>query len=115
MVYDIIVIGLGPAGSTLARLLKNKKVLAVDNQNTLNKKPCGGLLAPDAQKLLAHYDLVIPKEVLVSPQIFSVKTMDLESKMIRYYQRYYLNMDRYLFDKYLVSLIPKNINIVNGR
>lgn len=115
--YDIVVIGAGPAGSTLAKLISktNKKILIIDAENEKNKKPCGGLLAPDAQKELAHYDLVIPKDILVSPQIFSVKTMDLVSKQIKYYQRYYLNMDRYKFDKYLVSLIPKNVKKINGR
>jgi len=117
MIYDIIVVGAGPAGSTFAREVakSNKKILVIDNENIKNKKPCGGLLAPDAQKEFAHYDIVIPSDVLVSPQIFSVKTMDLNTHLIRYYQRYYLNMDRYKFDKYLVSLIPKSVNIVNGR
>ena len=115
--YDIVIIGAGPAGSTLAKLISktNKKILIIDAENEKNKKPCGGLLAPDAQKELAHYDLVITKDILVSPQIFSVKTMDLLSKQIKYYQRYYLNMDRYKFDKYLVSLIPKNVKKINGR
>lgn len=115
--YDIVIIGAGPAGSTLARQISksNNKILIIDAENERNKKPCGGLLAPDAQKEFAHYDLVIPKDVLVSPQIFSVKTMDLVSKQIRYYQRYYLNMDRYKFDKYLVSLIPNNVKKINGR
>ncbi len=115
--YDVVIIGAGPAGSTLARQIAktNKKILIIDAENKKNKKPCGGLLAPDAQKELAHYDLVIPKDVLVSPQIFSVKTIDLVSKQIKYYQRYYLNMDRYKFDKYLVSLIPKNVKKINGR
>lgn len=115
--YDVVIIGVGPAGSTLAKLISktNKKILIIDAENEKNKKPCGGLLAPDAQKELAHYDLVIPKDILVSPQIFSVKTMDLVSKQIKYYQRYYLNMDRYKFDKYLVSLIPKNVKKINGR
>ncbi|MBQ6285141.1 MAG: FAD-binding protein [Bacilli bacterium] len=117
MIYDIIVIGAGPAGSTFARetAKSKKKILVIDNEDKSNQKPCGGLLAPDAQKELAHYDLVLPSNVLVSPQIFSVKTIDLNFKLIRHYQRYYLNMDRYLFDKYLVSLIPNNVNIVNGR
>ena len=115
MIYDIIVIGAGPAGSTFAREIKNRKVLVIDNQSEGNKKPCGGLLAPDAQKEFAHYNIVLPKEVLVSPQIFSVKTNDLNTNLIKYYQRYYLNMDRFLFDKYLISLIPRNVNIINGR
>ena len=69
MIYDIIVIGAGPAGSTFAReVSKSKnKILIIDNENVKNKKPCGGLLAPDAQKELAHYDLVLPSNVLVSP------------------------------------------------
>lgn len=115
--YDIVIIGAGPAGSNLARLISksNKKILIIDGENEKNKKPCGGLLAPDAQKEFAHYNLVLPKDILVSPQIFSVKTMDLMSKQIKYYQRYYLNMDRYKFDKYLVSLIPNNIEKINGR
>ena len=117
MIYDIIVIGAGPAGSTFARIVSksNKKVLLIDNENENNKKPCGGLLAPDAQKELGHYDLVIPSDILVSPQIFSVKTIDLNTKRIKYYQRYYLNMDRYKFDKNLISLIPKKVAIKNGR
>ncbi len=115
MIYDIIVIGAGPAGSTFAREVKNKKILLIDNQNESNKKPCGGLLAPDAQKEFAHYNIVLPKEVLVSPQIFSVKTIDLNTNLIKYYQRYYLNMNRFLFDKYLISLISNNVNVINGR
>ena len=73
--YDIVIIGAGPAGSTLAKLISktNKKILIIDAENEKNKKPCGGHLAPDAQKELAHYDLAIPKDILVSPQIFSVK------------------------------------------
>lgn len=115
--YDIVIIGAGPAGSTLARQISksNNKILIIDAENERNKKPCGGLLAPDAQKELAHYDLVLPKDILVSPQIFSVKTIDLVSKQVKYYQRYYLNMDRYKFDKYLVSLIPDNVKKINGR
>ncbi len=115
--YDIVIIGAGPAGSNLARLISknNKKILIIDGESEKNKKPCGGLLAPDAQKEFAHYNLVLPKDILVSPQIFSVKTIDLMSKQIKYYQRYYLNMDRYKFDKYLVSLIPKNIEKISGR
>lgn len=117
MEYDIVIIGAGPAGSTFARLMgeSGKKILLLDGQTEQNKKPCGGLLAPDAQKALAHFDLVLPKSVLVNPQIFSVKTMDVERKQTRYYSRHYLNIDRYAFDKWLVSLVPDSVEILSGR
>lgn len=116
--YDIAIIGLGPAGSTLARLLdKNLSVIAIDkksdNEAAGFKKPCGGLLAPDAQKALSRFGLTLPLNILVNPQIFSVKTIDLKTKSIRHYQRFYMNMDRHKFDLWLKSLIPNNVEVHN--
>lgn len=116
--FDIAIIGLGPAGSTLARLLKpSLKVAAIDKKTTQENsfcKPCGGLLAPDAQKTLALFDLTLPKEVLVNPQIFAVRTIDSSQNLIRHYQRFYLNLDRHKFDLWLKSLIPNNVRLFNG-
>ena len=113
MQYDAAIIGAGPAGATFARRLAQQspelKILLLDAQDEGHKKPCGGLLAPDAQKTLAHFDLVLPKSVLADPQIFAVETMDLRTRRVRYYQRYYLNMDRYAFDRWLVSLVPPTV------
>lgn len=111
--FDVIIVGAGPAGSTLARLLsKQMKVLLIHKSNSM--KPCGGLLAPDTQKELAKFNLTLPKEVLVDPQIFSVKTVDLVTKQEKWYQRMYLNVDRVRFDDWLISLIPKVVQIVEG-
>lgn len=117
MIYDIIIIGAGPAAATFARRVAayGKSILIIDGQSDVRPKPCGGLLAPDAQKLFAHFDFVLPKDVLVDPQIFSVKTIDLVSRRVRYYQRYYMNMDRLAFDRFLLSLIPENVQILQGR
>ena len=113
--YDIAIIGLGPAGATIARLLSHKyKILALDRKIESRGKCCGGLLSPDAQKILARFNLGLPKEVLVNPQIFSVRTIDLDNNLERYYQRFYLNMDRAKFDKWLISLIPTNVDIVTA-
>jgi len=110
--YDIAIIGLGPAGSTLARLLdRNYKVIAIDRKNPNISKCCGGLLSPDAQKILAQFDICLPKGVLADPQIFSVRTIDLDNNIERYYQRFYMNMDRTKFDDFLLSLIPENVEI----
>lgn len=111
--YDIVIVGAGPSGSTLARMLDKKfKVLLLDDNNS--GKVCGGIISPDAQIKFAEYGLNIPKDVLVDPQIMSVKTMDLESKQVRNYYRNYINIDRYKFDKWLVSL-AKDVDYKNTR
>ncbi|PKM63879.1 MAG: colicin M resistance protein CbrA [Firmicutes bacterium HGW-Firmicutes-20] len=108
---DVIIIGGGPAGSTLARLIgKDFNVVLIDKKNkdeekTTFKKPCGGLIAPDAQRALARFQLQIPTEVLANPQIFAVKTIDLQSKLITHYQRFYLNVNRHRFDSWMLSLV----------
>ncbi|HOP11820.1 MAG TPA: FAD-binding protein [Oscillospiraceae bacterium] len=110
MIYDVAVIGAGPAGSTLARLLpETLKSVIIDRKNDgpdSFSKPCGGLLSTDAQKSLSAFALTLPKEFLVDPQIFSVKTIDLKTGLIRHYQRFYINLDRHKFDRWLFSLIP---------
>lgn len=110
--YDIIVIGAGPAGSTFCRLIDARyKVLLIGKADS---KPCGGLLSPDAQYELARYNLTLPKDVLVDPQIFAVKTIDLNSSRQRYYPRSYLNMDRSKFDNWLISMIGSNVTIATA-
>lgn len=117
MIYDAVIIGAGPAGSTFARqaAVSGKRLLLIDAQTDTNKKPCGGLLAPDAQKALAYFDITLPKNILADPQIFSVKTIDLCEKTVRYYQRCYLNIDRFIFDKWLVSLVPESVELACGK
>ena len=115
-IYDIAIIGLGPAGSTFARLIsKDFSVIAFDkkceDETVSFKKPCGGLLADDAQKFFTKFGLTLPLSVLVDPQIFAVKTIDLKTKDIKYYQRFYINMDRHKFDMWLKTLIHNNVVI----
>ena len=119
MNYDVAIIGAGPSGATLARILGEKmperRILIVDAQTDKNPKVCGGLLSECAQKLFARFDMVLPSEILVSPQIFAVDVIDLATGRERRYQKHYLNMDRAAFDRWLISLLPGNVDIVNGR
>lgn len=131
--YDLAVIGAGPAGATLARLLGERyRILLVDKRHLerpaaprhpatpghpattdsrtlLLGKCCGGLLAPDAQHTLARFGLGVPKSILEDPQIFIVRTIDLKTRRERFYQRHYLNMNREAFDRWLVSLVPGKV------
>jgi len=116
--YDIAIVGAGPAGTNLARLIGDKyKVLLIDKREFENESPkkfsnkcCGGLLAPDAQKMIAKLGLGIPKDVLVNPQLFAVRTIDLTNNLERLYQRFYFNMDREKFDRWLVSILPTGVD-----
>jgi 2-polyprenyl-6-methoxyphenol hydroxylase-like FAD-dependent oxidoreductase len=119
--YDIIIAGGGPAGATLARLAGNRyKVLLLEKRTFAadmgfaGQKSCGGLLDPDAQRMLAGFGLGIPKSVLVSPQLFAVRTIDIKSGIERYYQRHYINIDRNEFDKWLESILPGSVDVING-
>ena len=117
--YDVIIVGAGPAGATLARLLpKTYKILLIDKKEISGPadrdstgKCCGGLLAPDAQAALSQMSLPLPKSVLVDPQIFAVKAIDLDTENVTFYQRFYINMDRKKFDNWLLSLLAPNVDV----
>ena len=115
MIYDIAVIGLGPAGSTFCSCISDRfSVIAIDKKNTAEgsfQKPCGGLLAPDAQKILSHMQLNLPKDVLVDPQIFSVRTICLDSNITKHYQRMYINVDRHKFDMWMIGNIKPHVEL----
>jgi flavin-dependent dehydrogenase len=119
--YDVVIIGGGPAGSTLARLLGGKLNVLILDQRELGRpfaggfeKCCGGLLAPDAQEMLARFGLGLPETVLAGPQLFAVRTIDLVSGQQRYYPRHYINVQREAFDRWLISLLPPQVETLWG-
>lgn len=118
--YDVAVIGGGPAGATFARLCADRRIIVLDqlNSDAVDKngmkrgKCCGGLLAPDAQRQLALQGLTLPRDILVDPQIFAVRTIDLSSDAPeRYYQRSYINISRARFDEWLRSFLPADVMV----
>ncbi|MCM1328200.1 MAG: FAD-binding protein [Ruminococcus sp.] len=117
--FDIAIVGGGPAGATLARLLDGRfSVLLIDGKTPSEesfRKVCGGLLSPDAQKAFAEFDLTLPKDIMVDPQIFSVRTIDLNTRTERHYQRFYMNLDRHKFDLWLESLVPERVTRFVGK
>lgn len=113
---DIAVIGGGPAGATFARLAgPEHHVVLLDSrphpQQSSRRdrgKCCGGLLAPDAQEELAAQGLALPLSLLVDPQIFAVRVIDLGAPCPeRLYPRHYVNLDRARFDRWLLSLVAE--------
>lgn len=67
--FDVAIIGLGPAGAALARQLSGKmRVIALDKKRQCGTegftKPCGGLLAPDAQRSFIRDGITLPLMLL---------------------------------------------------
>ena len=119
-IFDVAVVGMGPAGATLARLLTERgaDIVAIDRKRSDPaaggfQKPCGGLLAEDAQRSLSRQNLALPKSVLADPQLFSVRTIDLHTSRERTYRRFYVNMNRHRFDLWLKSLVPARATVLN--
>lgn len=116
--YDLVIVGGGPAGANLARLVGASalSVLLIDGSQARGDKVCAGLLSPDAQASLARYDIELPPGVLSSPQLFSVRTVDLAEHggPTRRYLRHYLNLDRAAFDGFLRSLVPDRVTVLHG-
>jgi len=120
--YDLAIIGAGPAGATLGRLVGGRlKTILIDRRRLTDQtagrrdvKSCGGLVAPDAQKMLARLGLGLPRDVLVGPQVFAVRAVDLPTGLQRTYPRHYINIDRGRFDRWLVSLAPAEVDLAEG-
>ncbi len=114
-IFDLVIVGAGPAGSALAGLVARYTPClrtALLDRRRLDRpcadrdriKSCGGLLSPDAQKALARLNLTLPVGVLAEPQIFAVRTVDVQAGLERTYRRCYINMDREKFDRFLFSV-----------
>lgn len=126
--YDILICGAGPAGSNLARLLGNdpkmnqKYSVAIVDKRALDaphdsryEKACGGLLSPDAQKLMGQMGLTLPNHLLEDPQLFRVKIIDFDHQIESYFKRHYLNIHREKFDRYLFQMIPDTVHTICGK
>ncbi|SHN55496.1 lycopene cyclase family protein [Desulfovibrio litoralis] len=127
--YDVVIIGAGPSGATLARLLDSKySILLIDARNLttdfenikqsqdIQAKCCGGLLAPDAQTWLNKFNLIVPEKVKDIYQPEFVNTIDLSTHSVHSYKKNYINLDRTLFETWLLSLLPENVQcLFNSR
>jgi geranylgeranyl diphosphate/geranylgeranyl-bacteriochlorophyllide a reductase len=113
--YDIIIVGAGPAGATLARLLEGRRRILLLDRRTFGPgrprppKCCGGLLSPEACRALASQGLVLPSDVRTEPRVSALRAIDLDSRRERILRRRYVNVDRDRFDRWLISHIGARV------
>lgn len=122
--YDVIIAGGGPAASALSMYADEKlRVLVVEKRHLLDpsrmyerEKCCGGMLDATAQKTLTRMHLSLPEEVIMAPQVFSVRAVDMVNNMERTYQRNYVNIDRVQLDAMLLrkAAARPNVDVLEG-
>lgn len=101
--FDAVVIGLGPAGSTAARLLGEKgySVLGIDRSHFPRWKPCGGGLSARAISLLPSGWERVPHVVTTGVQV----TMgDKDSQSVETGTPIAYQFHRDQFDHFLVDM-----------
>ena len=112
-IYDAVVIGSGPAGAAfLYSVPASYKIASISKK--ASRKVCGGLLSPSSVKVLSEMNLTVPDDIYAKPSIRVIRTIDLGSGISRYYPRNYLNVDRYKFDSWLVSLSSEKVDSYYG-
>ncbi len=108
--YDVIIVGAGVAGCLTAMHMPSKfRTLMIDTRKCGSERICGGLLAPDAQKAFNKLNLKIPDNVIVKPEPKFVNAHDFDSGISQKYRRKYKNIDRILFDKWLINRASENV------
>ncbi|WP_319506938.1 geranylgeranyl reductase family protein [uncultured Methanolobus sp.] len=100
--YDLIIIGAGPSGSSAGRIAgKNGlKTLIIEKEMFPRYKPCGGALSEHA---MSYLDFKIPEDI-IEKDIFGGRVR-FRGKSIEYFKDYRLSaiVTRSIFDNYLLE------------
>ncbi len=113
--YDAVIVGAGTAGCAAAiGLPEGSRAVVVDRRSSPAGRCCGGLLTTDTMAAMARMAIELPPSVRVTPEPKAVHALDLDSGREQYYPRDYANIDRTLFDEWLLSLAAERAEIRKG-
>jgi geranylgeranyl reductase family protein len=105
--YDVIIVGAGPAGCTVARNLPDEyKVLMLEKFSIPRNKPCGGILVEESQNFIKT--LEPPSYIYASPKKLNLEYIDIDNKIHAKTKRELINIFRPLFDLWLFRTLKKN-------
>ena len=106
--YDIIIVGAGPAGCSVAKFLSDKyNILMVDWSKFPRDKSCGGLLVEETQDFIKDWGL--PKKVFSYPKYLNLKIIDWDNDLETDIKRKLWNVSRKNFDYWLLKTLQNGI------
>ena len=111
--YDVIVVGAGPAGimAVVESVRGGARVLLIEAGSLPRYKSCGGMLNVYTQRALAPYGGV-PEEMVLDPRWITFRYHHLDYDVTKATDVRFLNVDRALFDEWLLSLLPDTVTVV---
>ena len=113
MDYDVIIVGAGPSGCSVANFLKKDyKILMIDWSLFPRDKPCGGLLTDETIEFLPKFKL--PENFFSQPKEISMRFIDWDNKIEVDQKRNFWNVDRRKFDYSLLNLSRNSIEFFSN-
>ncbi len=109
---DVLVVGAGPAGIAAARAAAatGASVLVTDAARLPRRKSCGGMLNAYAQRFLAGA-AKLPDAMVLEPGWVNFRYYDWDRKIKKPCSLRFRNVDRMLFDEWLLGLIPAGVQV----
>ncbi len=89
------------------------EVVLIDSAVLPRDKSCGGMLNEHAQEFLAEYGRV-PRSVVSDPAWVNFRYHDWDRAIKKPTELRFANVDRRLFDDWLLSLLPSNVVVFSG-
>lgn len=109
--YDIVIIGAGPAGCTVAsHLSKDYKILLLDWSSFPRDKPCGGLIVEESQNFFDN--IKVPNSIFSHPRHINLKYVDWDNDKEINQKRKLWNISRRSFDYWLLNMGRDKVDFV---
>ncbi|MFA6064554.1 MAG: FAD-dependent monooxygenase [archaeon] len=107
--FDIVIVGAGAAGCTLAANLSEKfKVLLVDSKDFPRKKACSGILVTEGKDFFGS---TLDKRVLVEPKNLDITYVDWNNGSEKVSKKGFWNTDRFMLDNFLFDKVRNKSNV----
>lgn len=109
--YRTIVVGAGPAGILAAyHAAPAGPTLLLEAGPIPRYKSCGGMLHAHTRRTLGQY-APIPDDIVLDPETVLFRFHDWDRKIKKVTSLELLNVDRALFDEWLLSILPASVEI----